>query len=60
MSNQMYIVIWNAYGEWHATKPFETEKEAKRHIELYLARPEKDYIKRITIIPIDMDKVAAE
>lgn len=50
----MYIVIWCAYGDWKATSPFMTQREAEDHIKRYLATPDKDYNKHITIIPVEI------
>lgn len=48
------IICWRTYGEWRATKPFESRAEAEEHNRRYLSVPEKDYVKDVTFIPVQL------
>ena len=46
------IILYNQYGRWTATNPFETRGEAERHADKYFRTPEKDYYKGITFLEV--------
>lgn len=48
----LFIIMYKQYNDWYATRPFDTEKDARAHIAFQLLRPEKDYIQLITIVPV--------
>jgi len=48
----MYIISYNAYGDWKVTMPFKTEREAERHVELYISAKGKEYNTNVKIRPI--------
>lgn len=48
------VVFYRQYGKWSCTMPFERRRDAERHADTYLRRPEKDYIKDITFIDVQL------
>lgn len=57
MPDHVYtVVFYKQYGRWSVTVPFDTKSEARRHVELYLDRPEKDYVTDITYHDVILPK----
>lgn len=48
------IICYRQYGQWSATCPFPSYKEAEKHANFHLIRPEKDYVKDVTYIEIEL------
>lgn len=51
-----WIICYRQYGRWSATLPFESYHEAEKHCKMYLRRPEKDYIKDITFLEVELPR----
>lgn len=48
------IICYRQYGQWTSTVPFESLRRATEHVKLYLDRPEKDYIKNVTYLEVEL------
>lgn len=46
------IILYNQYGRWTATAPFENRLEAERHADKYFRTPDKDYYMGITFLEV--------
>lgn len=52
-NDQLYVVIWKAYGVWKCTtKMWVSKVRAQEHIDRRLSR--EDYNQHITIVPIEL------
>ncbi len=56
------IICYRQYGEWSATRPFDSLEKAKVHANMYLRSREegtpfyvnKDYVKDITFLDVEL------
>lgn len=48
------IILYNQYGRWSATAPFETRQEAERHADSYFRTPDKEYYMGITFLEVTL------
>lgn len=51
-----YIICYRQYGRWTATCPWDSRRDAERHADRYLQDPNKDYIRDITFLEVELPK----
>lgn len=54
------IILYNQYGKWTATMPFDSRREAELHADRYFRIPEKDYVKGITFLEVTLPQFPDE
>ncbi len=50
------IICYRQYGDWYSTMPFKSRRDAERHVDLRLRRPDRDYITDITFVDVELPK----